>query len=1520
MASDTKRGYVSRLSPLAKPFILKTPKNSSSVLNSSLQDTGLSPSSSRLAQSFSSFNVEGDFFSYYSLYPSRVYQGSADFGLFTESKSDLDALLVGKSAELGYTAHKSGDHQEILHWKDKHGGFSMSNDEPTKQGKPYMLLVDPEMAYKMRKFPLAILIITRSVSSRMAIGHKLFIFSVGSPTEGLKLRAETSDHVCRKFSGISRKDDEVRPKSTRQTDTQYVSFSAVKSGPISSKFSTSSYLHSSALVQDPQSGVPAISWSSDDSDIASFERRFSQQLDACTTKVNFSPSSDSNSLRALDSESSGTGSSYSPFNHALSQNLDSGGHGGISKSGIFWYSLPSLVDAAVDKSNEVFHDKVLTDKSEGKMSKPATQEVMEPLSVTKSELQITCPSHPIKLASKSLGIKESDPIGNSSEIINENDSDLDSPCWKGKLSANQSTCEVSRPDDFQHLKSARGACSNLNPLAPHFFPSCGKQRVNYRGTECEGVDSLTFQKTESSAVSLFSREHTVQKPGTAGSSSSDRSSITETHCSIDNHVPNKEYEPLTNSSTSSMLSSSCVVQPSILEDYFTSIGQLLTRQKVGGSGKVIEDAVPNGSTSVSLLASEHVRPISTRQIDSQHVLFSAVMSRPISFKFSTSSDLHSSALVQDPQIRVPAISWSSNDSDIASFERTFSQQLDACTTKVNFPPSSDSNSLRALDSESSGTGSSYSPFNHALSQNLDSGGHGGISKSGIFWYSLPSLVDAAVDKSNEVFHDKVLTDKSEGKMSKHATQEVMEPLSVTKSELQITCPSHPIKLVSKSLGVKESDPFGNSSEIINEDDSDLDSPCWKGKLSANQSTCEVSRPDDFQHLKSAQGACSNLNPLAPHFFPSCGKQRVNYRGTECEGDDSLTFQKTESSAVCLSSTEQTLQKTVTAGSSSSDQSSITETHSYIDMHVLNKEYEQLTNSNSSSMLSSSCLVQPSIPEDYFISNGELLTGSGKVIKDAVPNGSTSVSLLASEHVRPISTRQIDSQHVSFSAVMSRPISSKFSTSSDLHSSALVQDPQIRVPAISWSSNDSDIASFERTFSQQLDACTTKVNFPPSSDSNSLRALDSESSGTGSSYSPFNHALSQNLDSGGLGGVSKSGIFWYSLPSLVDAAVDKSNEVFHDKVLTDKSEGKMSKPATQEVMEPLSMTKSELQITCPSHPIKLVSKSLGVKESDPIGNSSEIINENDSDLDSPCWKGKLSANQSTCEVSRPDDFQHLKSARGACSNLNPLAPHFFPSCGKQRVNYRGTECEGDDSLTFQKTESSAVCLSSTEQTLQKTVTAGSSSSDQSSITETHSYIDMHVLNKEYEQLTNSNSSSMLSSSCLVQPSIPEDYFISNGELLTGSGKVIEDAVSNGSTSLSLNASEHVTSSSSCRVGVSSALSEAYGLVTKPSCTPPKLDIQIVVKTLNQVSELLMQNCSYDLDSLNEREHDIMKRVVYNLNASDLNKAIEEALEGHQQLEEEENPQVLLSKNSWLEAEAALCSMKYKACVLGMKTEM
>ncbi|XP_011038024.1 PREDICTED: uncharacterized protein LOC105135048 isoform X4 [Populus euphratica] len=602
MASDTKRGSLSRLSPLARPFTLSKRNNSS-----------FSPSSSALDRSFSSFSLEGDSFAYYPQYPSGVLQGSADFGLSTESKSDFDAVPVTKSTELGYEAHKGGDLRAILHWKDKHGGFSMFNDDSTKQA--------------------------------------------GSPAEGLKLSPETSDSLRGKLSGISLKDHEVRPKRTREIDSQCV--------PISSEFSTTSDLNSSAILQDPQSGInylpPSVSWSSCETNIAYFGRSLSQQRDFHAAKQNVPPSSDINSLSALVSEPSVASTCYLPFNHVLSENLDSDGDGRVSKNNFLGYGQASLKKphAIVDKSKEVYHNKVLTDKGkegkpvtpevmepvpmakselqityssppidltlevdkskevfhhnvladkgkEGKLGKPVTHEVMEPVPMAKSELQITCPSLLIDLTPESLGIKESDPIENSSKIINENDSDLDSPCWKGKLAAEQSSCEVSAPDNLQYLKSEQEACSYLNPLAPHFFPSSDKQKVNYCGNEGDGNDCFSFQKTASSVVSLFSREQRLQHSATAGSSSSEQSSITEAHCYSDMHVPNKEYELLTDSSCSSMHGSSCVVLPSVMEDYMTSSGQLLTGQCVGGFGKAITDTVPNGSTSVSLFASKHV--------------------------------------------------------------------------------------------------------------------------------------------------------------------------------------------------------------------------------------------------------------------------------------------------------------------------------------------------------------------------------------------------------------------------------------------------------------------------------------------------------------------------------------------------------------------------------------------------------------------------------------------------------------------------------------------------------------------------------------------------------------------------------------------------------------------------------------------------------------------------------------------------------------------------------------------------
>ncbi|KAK9274654.1 hypothetical protein L1049_021905 [Liquidambar formosana] len=47
------------------------------------------------------------------------------------------------------------------------------------------------------------------------------------------------------------------------------------------------------------------------------------------------------------------------------------------------------------------------------------------------------------------------------------------------------------------------------------------------------------------------------------------------------------------------------------------------------------------------------------------------------------------------------------------------------------------------------------------------------------------------------------------------------------------------------------------------------------------------------------------------------------------------------------------------------------------------------------------------------------------------------------------------------------------------------------------------------------------------------------------------------------------------------------------------------------------------------------------------------------------------------------------------------------------------------------------------------------------------------------------------------------------------------------------------------------------------TPPIIDIQIVVNALHNLSELLIQNRSSDLDSLKENDQEILKHVINNL---------------------------------------------------------
>ncbi|KAI4372138.1 hypothetical protein MLD38_010410 [Melastoma candidum] len=80
---------------------------------------------------------------------------------------------------------------------------------------------------------------------------------------------------------------------------------------------------------------------------------------------------------------------------------------------------------------------------------------------------------------------------------------------------------------------------------------------------------------------------------------------------------------------------------------------------------------------------------------------------------------------------------------------------------------------------------------------------------------------------------------------------------------------------------------------IEKDDSDVDSPCWKG-LSFNQSHSRAYGALDSQHPDAKLVAKNILNPLAPQFFPQNAKSWSNYEESKFVAEDLFSFARTTS--------------------------------------------------------------------------------------------------------------------------------------------------------------------------------------------------------------------------------------------------------------------------------------------------------------------------------------------------------------------------------------------------------------------------------------------------------------------------------------------------------------------------------------------------------------------------------------------------------------------------------------------------
>jgi hypothetical protein len=498
---------------------------------------------------------------------------------------------------------------------------------------------------------------------------------------------------------------------------------------------------------------------------------------------------------------------------------------------------------------------------------------------------------------------------------------------------------------------------------------------------------------------------------------------------------------------------------------------------------------------------------------------------------------------------------------------------------------------------------------------------------------------------------------------------------------------------------------------------------------------------------------------------------------------------------------------------------------------------------------------------------------------------------------------------SFPEPNSQVTSLKFSTTSDMCSAATIQNiPHgqwpYTMPVATWSSSNLDVDSYKRSFSQ-LDSMSAEPTVSPSPKNNSLPALSYGSQGTCTTVSPLNSVLSANSNFLGINALDKNDIssvcnpeeFYglndcnpYSLKKPHVLQNGKGKEVCLDQSLIGKgNERKSDKSISDDGIVPLLMVKSELQ----PHAIKT-----GVS----VESSSKILDENDSDVDSPCWEGL--ACRSPFGVAEPVCSINLEKESETRNSLNPLAPHFFPSNAKGSIDYHEDECRRSDFSSFKKGESSAVYLSGVLKNMDSTKVGSHPSESSNGISEAK---------KEYA-LVNSRSSSLIKSSHVVQPSLVEDYFTSNGKLVIGANaegslkgidnvlrsgltslpvlakehalspssgvarltdltemhqdawtnaegslKGIKDVVHTGQTRVPVLAKKHISPSSS-GVGLLSDLTETHQDVSKSLSTPPNIDVQIVINAMHDLTELLVQNCSTGLHSLSAYEHDIIQRII------------------------------------------------------------
>lgn len=334
---------------------------------------------------------------------------------------------------------------------------------------------------------------------------------------------------------------------------------------------------------------------------------------------------------------------------------------------------------------------------------------------------------------------------------------------------------------------------------------------------------------------------------------------------------------------------------------------------------------------------------------------------------------------------------------------------------------------------------------------------------------------------------------------------------------------------------------------------------------------------------------------------------------------------------------------------------------------------------------------------------------------------------------------------------------------------------------------------------------------------------------------------------------------------------------HDKSLVEKGKEIINGKSVSHISSDLLvMEKSELQVTSADDfnlENSCTMAGIGLKS------SSIMLDENESDLDSPCWKGLQNSKKFPSGDSESLNSHSLVNESEAGSSLNPQAPQFFPSHAKGSGDYFKNNYVGDFFSSFAEGEFSNSNLSCKEKQLMDTYKAGPEPPGLSNAaglkppglnnaTGYRLFNGDHELGKESVMLKYTKSSSSLSSSQMAKPCLVDGVFTSKAMAVTevnveGFANGTKDTVHNRPVNMSVFAMGHIPNLSSSEVGALNDCSEILQFLSQSLSKCPKINIGIIVNVIHYLSELLVQNRSNDLDSLNEHEHEIIRHIINNL---------------------------------------------------------